>query len=389
MNKIFNLLSNNLYTVYVIGFLFSLQAAIPAYVSSTFLSTFSDEKMVGLIFSVSAFITILAFFVVPTFLRRFGNYKTAIALSLVTLLSLLGLVFSKDPSLLVIYFIVCQISMSLLAFSVDIFLEKYSANGTTGQIRGIYLTSINFAWMLSPLISTFLLTSNEYWKIFLVAAIPLLPMILIIYSKFQKFSDPVYAEPSLLLAAKQVWRNANLRRIYIINFLLRFFYSWMTIYTPIYLYFNLHLPWSQIGIIFLFMLMPFVLLDYPLGRLADKKLGEKEMLIAGLAITGIATASISFFDTLSPVILAIILFTTRIGAATVEIMSETYFFKKVDGDGANLISAYRTIGPIASVIAPIVATGFLFFFDLKMTFLALGIIMLYGIRFAITLKDTR
>ena len=203
----------------------------------------------------------------------------AVSLSLSILFSLIGLVLSSDPVILIIFFIINQLSISLLAFNIDIFLEKYSANKTTGQIRGFYLTSINLAWMLSPLISSFVLVNNEYWKIFLISAIPLIPMIMIIMAKFSKFTDPVYAEPSLFLAGKQVWHNVNLRRIYIINFLLRFFYSWMVIYTPIYLYNYIHLSWGQISLITMFMLIPFVILDYPLGRLADKKLGEKEMLI--------------------------------------------------------------------------------------------------------------
>ena len=389
MNKIFNLLSNNLYTVYILGFLFSLQVAIPAYVTSSFLSSLSSEKAVGLIYSLSSLITIIAFFVAPTILRRFRNYRLALVLSTVSLLTLIGLIFSKDSYILVIFFIINQLSISLLAFNIDIFLEKYSSNQATGQIRGFYLTSINLAWLMSPLISIFFLTNNEYWKIFLISAIPVVPMIYIIYSKFKNFSDPKYTEPSLFKAGRQVWRDSNLRRIYILKFLLTFFYSWMTIYTPIYLNKHLGLPWDQVGIIFIVMLIPFVILDYPLGRLADKKLGEKEMLIAGLIITGLATISMTFLNTTSPIIWAAILFISRIGAATIEIMTETYFFKKVKGDNANLISAYRSVSPMASILGPLTATAFLVFFDLKMTFLALGIIMLYGLRFAITLKDTK
>ncbi|MFZ2038404.1 MAG: MFS transporter [Minisyncoccia bacterium] len=389
MKRVINILSNNLYTVYILGFLFSLQVAIPAYVTSTFLSYLSSEQAVGLIYSFSALITLIAFFVIPTFLRRFGNYRTTLTLSIIAFLSLIGIVLSKDPVMLIMFFIINQISISLLSFSIDIFLEKYSANQATGQIRGFYLTSINMAWVLSPLVSAFLLTNNEYWKIFLISAIPLIPIILIIYFKFSDFSDPKYTEPSLFLAGKQIWNNLNLRRIYIINFLLRFFYTWMVIYTPIYLHNYIHLSWGQISIVLIFMLIPFVILDYPLGRLADKKLGEKEMLIAGLVIIALSTASLTFLNTTSMIILAVILFTTRIGAATIEMMTETYFFKKVNGDNANLISAYRSIAPLASVIAPLTATAFLLFFDLRIMFFVLGLIMLYGLRFAITLKDTK
>jgi MFS family permease len=78
------------------------------------------------------------------------------------------------------------------------------------------------------------------------------------------------------------------------------------------------------------MLLPFVFVQFPLGRLADKKWGEKEILSLGFIIVAIATGLISFISGGSMILWMTILFITRIGAATIEIMCDTYFFKKVD-----------------------------------------------------------
>jgi MFS family permease len=381
-------LSRSIYVVYIIGFLFALRDAIPTYVASSFLSTFSNEAVVGLIYTFAAVISLICFSVIPLFLREKGNYKTTLVIASIDLLSIIGLISFKDPALLVMLFVINLVSITLLAFTTDIFLEAKSSDSSTGQIRGIYLTSINLAWMLSPILSALLLTDNEYWKIYAVSAIPLLVLIAVTYYKLKNFVDPVYSEPSLLKTVKEVWNNKNLRPIYLMNFTIQFFYAWMIIYTPIYLHNHIGLDWTVIGIIFIIMLSPFVILDYPLGRLADKKWGEKEMLIIGILITAIATGAITFTNTKSVLVWALMLFLTRVGAATVEVMSEVYFFKNIEGKNANLVSGYRSMRPLAYIFAPALATVFLAYFDIHYIFIALGLIVFYSICFAAKLKDT-
>ena len=84
-----------------------------------------------------------------------------------------------------------------------------------------------------------------------------------------------------------------------------------------------------------------------------------------------------------------ILFITRIGASMVEIMSETYFFKKIDSSQIQIISVFRTAKPFAYVIGPVVATALLYFVEFKFIFMVLGFLMFYGLRFSLALKDTR
>jgi len=73
--------------------------------------------------------------------------------------------------------------------------------------------------------------------------------------------------------------------------------------------------WENIGLIFTIMLVPFVLVDFPLGRLSDK-IGEKKLLITGFLITILFTLIIPFISAPLVWIWAIILFGTRLGAAT-------------------------------------------------------------------------
>jgi MFS family permease len=136
------------------------------------------------------------------------------------------------------------------------------------------------------------------------------------------------------------------------------------------------------------MLLPFILIEIPAGKIADRWIGEKELLLAGFIIMALSTMVIPFIGTASFILWTTILFVTRIGASLVEIMTESYFFKHVKGDDANIISFFRMTRPLAYIAGPIAAIIALQFFPFQYIFLVLGIIMFLGLKYSLALKDT-
>jgi MFS family permease len=382
---------NSLFLVYLLGFFFAFHTALPTYINSSFISNFIPKDSVGVIYIIGSILTIISFFLMPFVLRKFGNYKTSLFLIILEFISLLGVAFLPGSFWLLSLFMVNLVTIPLVYFSTDIFLEGFSCNNKTGRIRGIYLTSVNLAWAVSPLIAGLILTDSNYWKIYLASTIFLIPAILILITGLNKFKDSRYEATHIFQTTKLVWKNKNLRNIFMANFLLFFFYSWMTIYMPLYLHDNVGFSWSQIGIIFSVMLLPFVFVQIPLGRLADKVWGEKEIMSLGFIIMAISTGLISFIAGANMALWAAILFITRIGAATVEIMCDTYFFKKVDCLDTNIISFFRMTSPLAYILGPFCATIMftLFHFNIQYLFLVLGLLMFAGLVFSLALKDTK
>ena len=383
-------LKSSLFPIYLLGFLFTLNAALPTYIYSTFLSRFSTERFVGVIYILSSIVTILAFIFIPRLLLKFGNYKTMLGFLSIEFISLISLAFLKNGLLIFIFFIISFLSVALISFNVDVFLENFSNNSSTGKIRGTFLSIANIAWIISPLITSFILTDGDYWKVFLAAAMILIPVLFILRNKFSTFKDPPYLPITIKANLRQIYEGANIRDIFIVGFLLQFFYSWMIIYTPIYLYNYMGFTWQEIGIMFSVMLLPFVLTEAPLGRIADKRWGEKEVLSVGFIVMALAIAMIPFVQSHSVVLWSAILFVSRVGAAMVEIMSETYFFKKVNSGKVNIIGAFRTMRPLAYIVSPILAIAlFSFGLPLKFIFLVLSLIMFLGLHFSLNLKDTK
>ena len=385
------------YVIYILAFLVAFHIALLLYVESTFVESTLEKfsindigKFVGLIYAAAALVTLVVFLNISKILTKIGNFKLAFILFSIEMLSLFGLVFISSPIVLILVFILHLIAMRLVFFNIDLFLESNSSDESTGTTRGMFLTSISIAFVIASLMAGFILTNGDFWKLFFISGFIMIPAILLLFFQFRDYKDPIYDNVPLVKTLKEIWQRKNLYKIMVSAFLLRFFYSWMVVYTPIYLHKEMGLALSDIiGIIIPIALLPFILFQFILGKIADEKLGEKEILTAGFIIAGFTTMLLSFVTSTDVIVWALLLFATRVGASFIEIMTETYFYKKIDATDTHLMGCFRTLIPLAYLIGPLVATGFLMFFDYQYLFVTLGFIMLFGLKYSLTIQDTK
>jgi MFS family permease len=185
---------------------------------------------------------------------------------------------------------------------------------------------------------------------------------------------------------KEFFRNKSLARAYGLNLLLQIFYAVMVIYTPIYLSTHLNFDWQSIGIIFAIMLTPFSLFPISIGKYSDK-VGERRMLIFGFFIISVSTLLLFFIHSKEIWIWATMLFLTRVGASTIEVMSDAYFFKHIKAENDEFVGVYRSALPLSYIIGPLVSSiTFYFIPTFNFIYVALGTIMLYGIYLSSMIK---
>jgi len=375
--------------IYLAGFLFSIPIALTSYINSSFLETYINKYYVSFLYIISSIITIYTLLKIPKLLTKIGNVKASFYFSLINFFSLLLLAFGNNKFITILAFIIYFVFSNILLASLDIFIEKFSKKSSIGKFRGLYLMVINLAWVLAQTISGSIINKSSFKGLYIFSAIFML-LVAIIFTLFLKnFKDPKYIKMSIFKTLKVFIKNKNLKKVYLINLLLKFFYTWMIIYTPIYLHEYINLGWEKIGIVFTIMLLPFVILDYPLGKISDK-IGEKKLLILGFIITTFFTLIIPL--TIEPKIWlwGLILFGTRVGAATIEVMSESYFFKKVKSEEIEEVNFFRNTTPVSYIIAPIIAIPTLLLIpSFQYLFYILGAIMLIGLLISLKLKDKK
>ncbi len=375
--------------IYLAGFLFSLAIATASYINSSFLGNYVEEKYVGAIYIAASIATIWGLLRMPLILNRLGNLKTALLSSLFFILSVLFLALSNNPAIIISAFVVYFMAIGFIVASLDIFLEDLAKEHNIGSLRGLYLMTVNFAWIFSQIISGNVINSISFPGIYLLGAI-FMVIVLIIFLFFVKgFKDPEYKHVPLKTTLKTFTKNKHLSRIYASNLILQFFYAWMVIYTPIYLHEYIGFGWDKIGIIFSIMLIPFVLVDYPLGKFSDK-IGEKEMLLAGFFIVAFSTLIIPFINGSNIIVWTLLLFITRAGAATIEVMNESYFFKVTVEKRANEVSFYRNASSVSYILGPALAILLLLILpSFKYLFFILGAILILGLWIALKLEDVK
>lgn len=375
--------------VYLLVFLFTLHLTPAIYIHSSFLEQFVNRDYVGYIYSISSVLTLLSFLAYRKILKNYGNYKLILLVLLIETASLIFLAFPINMYVAIVAYIINFVTSSLVFFNLDIFLESSSKNNETGGIRGYYMTFLNLAFLIGPFITSFILTDHNFGEIFLLGAIIQIPVIYLIIKYLKNFEDPVYQKPKLFKTFLKLKENQDLYSTFATAFLLRFFFSWMIVYTPLFLTNELDFSISQTTLIIAIALIPFVLLEIILGKISDEWLGEKEILTTGFIIIAFSTIAMSFVTSNSLIVWAVILFITRIGASMVEIMSEVHLFKRIDADNINILGLFRSVRPVAYIISPIIASLLLLVVDFKYLYLILGVIMIYGIKHSLSIKDTK
>lgn len=367
--------------MYILSFLFTIHIALSAYVNSTFLSGIISEKFVGILYTLSSLATLILLSKSSNILKYFGNKRLTLWLLLANMLSLVGMITSRNPYIIGTSFVVFISTNTQILFCIDIFIEHFGDKNTVGKNRGLYLTIINLAWMLTPLLTAFLITKEGGYKtIYILAFIMTVIMTLGLIFSVRKFDDKSYEKTPFLETYRFLKTNHHMLAITVINFILQFFYAWMVVYTPIYLYQHIGLSWSQIGIIFTIMLSPFVIFGLPVGILVDKyHVRKRTLLYIGFIIITVSTFLISIITTKSIIIWSIILFITRVGATIIETTSEIYFFTHVKEEEAYLLSVFRDMTPVAYIIAPLISTLIFIYLPFKFLFIILSIILLSGL----------
>ena len=365
----------------------AVATALTLYFQSTLLKEIIGEANVGIFFAITYAVAMVSVFVFPRFLKRYGVRNNLLALLSATL-GVLGVLAFGAPYAQLIALALYEVCLTLLGITLDVMLESFSKDALTGSIRGKAYTMINIAFVVAPSVAGILVSSWGFKALFSSAALVLLPLLCLCAFRFKFRHLPTNHQPPLRNIFTSIVRSPALSRIFFISFLLNFFYAWMIIYATLHLH-NLGFQSYEIGNILSVMLLPFVLIQYPAGRIADKWLGEKELLTVGIVV--IAGASVSMAFLTQPVMWhwMLALFMTRVGAALIEIMRDTYFFKQIDFRDVHLTSFFRDTGPLAYVVAPLLATFLLQFTTIPTLFIVLGIIMLTGLTASLTLKDTK
>lgn len=377
-------------SIFVSVFFLSVHYGVILYVHSSYLSDFFELNIVSFLLLLGATGSVTFFLFAPKLIRSFGK-RVFLYLSLILVLMSSSFMALATTALTVaISSIIYSCLIPMTYYCLDIFLEELSTDKKTGEIRGIYLTVISLGVAMGPFILSFLATIwHGFQPVYIAAALLLIPPIFLAIFSLKSQTPKTHGSyhHSLRLPFGAWWHARNIRRVTLARLILESFYGLMIIYTPIYLYRILGFEWSELGIIFTVMLLPFILFDWMGGELADRFWGEKELMSVGLLIIGFALLVMPFIGKMFWVWM-LILFISRVGASLVETMTETYFFKNVKAEETGLLSIFRLTRPTGAILGIVIGILILNLLSFEIMFFVLAVMVFLGLRESFSLKDT-
>lgn len=367
---------------------YTISNAILSFVLSSYLSEYLTPEKVSLVFLIPNLMSCLMILFLGEFVKKRSLFKITIINTTIIFFSLITQIpQNKNIYFIIIPMIIYQIALVVGSTLFDYYIEGYSNDDTTGDTKGKQWMVVNFMVLLGPILSGILINSFGFNITFGVSALFLMGDFLILYKYFRKTSINIHVDAIAKINLKRILKNPSVTKMNATYLILSFFYSWMVIYVPIYMNTVLNLSWDKIGIILGIILIPFVIIQYPAGQIADKFLGEKELLITGGVIMAISTTALFWANDVTTFV--VLLFMTRVGASLVEIMKDVHFYKNISFKDLDMISFYKLQHPLGYALGPLIGMIVLSFLDMKYLFLILGIITSLFVFININLKDSK
>lgn len=270
---------------FAVSMLYAIFMAMPLYINSSILNIYFKTSNVSIIYSVAALISFLFSILIAKHIKKIHSYNLTLLILFTSFVATLSLGIFENKTIVIASFILHFLGTAILFTLINLFVAEFTDSEQRGTTRGLFLTIINSGILLSPLLAGHISATYGYKYVYIVSSLMLIPIMFLIKHYYKNISDPIYENISMLAAINQIKRSKNISGIILSTFLLESFFTIMAIYAPLYLIANTNINLAEyVGQIIPFALIPFVLLPYGLGYLADKKFGEKEMLLIGFTI---------------------------------------------------------------------------------------------------------
>lgn len=378
--------------VYFLAIVFSYHTLLVAYSTSSFIGHYLSPTAVGALHGLAAMGAVGCFLYFPRLLARFGNVLVAMGMMALSCILLLVLAFSATESTLIIALLLFLAINPLGYLIIDVFSENLIGDheDDTGAKRGLTLALMSAAAVFAPLSMGYLMGEGEdYTRLFIASAGIGMLFIAVIVGSFRHFYDPPYHSiaPSTML--RSVLASQNITTVMACHFLLQLFFAWVIVYVPLYFITVVGFSWQEIGLIIAAGLMAYVIFEYPIGIIADRYLGEQEMMSLGFVILSVTTACLGLLAGAGVIAFMILMFINRLGASLVEVTTESYFFKHVSGEDAALMAMFRLLRPIATVTGALIGSVMLLLVSFPVFFLIGGLMLVSGVFIPRYLEDTK
>lgn len=374
--------SQPLGVIYALSFLTALGVAIIEPFLALYAETLVPLSYVGLFISLSFVISILANLFGSAIIRRLHEQRSLIlGLGMATLaLFLMG--FVGHIAALVVVFAFYTFAITLVWFNVHLYVKHNSdaqhLSGNEGKL-GVF---VNLGYVLAPFIGGAVASTFDLPAIFVASALITL-IAFIMFLEIKPYDQELVPESKEHFwgSVRNYFADKELGKIFVALFGLRFLYA-IWYFLPVLLT-DKGLSVAHLGLVYSLSAIPWVLLEYPVGKMADRR-GERMFIIIGFAILSLVGFLYGFAPSLPWIIAG--LFIGVIGSSFIEQTVFSAFFRRSGDRDVERLSVLRTAMGLGQVLGPLLASLLISLAPLPFLFTFSGLLSLLFLANALSLQ---
>lgn len=285
----------------------------------------SRDAWIGVLSAtLSVFYVLCYFFTIPI-IEKYKKAKLAMFSFIGIILLRFFYYFNYSLFLLVLVMLFSRILFVFHKTTLGTIIRDESRLKDIGKVEGLKYAIVNIGWLIAPLFAGFIAEYLSVRSYYLISVI-LFTIGILFFSKVRikkKFVDGL--DSNFIKNVRDFFSYKDLIKAYIANIGLSAWWGIVYIYGPLLIIEN-GLDKRWVGFFLFLVCVPLIILDYPIGRLLGKVKCRK-FYFFGYAI--ISVCAFLIFLVKSIYIKIALISLASFGAALIEPIRESYFFKLV------------------------------------------------------------
>jgi len=333
-----------------------------------------DAIVIGLISAFSPLAGILFSFPIGMMSDKIGRKKLLIVSGFIFLIAPLLYLLVNSPVLLIPIRFFHGIATAILGPVVSAMIVRaYSTS--KGEKLGLYSSATLVGRALAPLLGGFIISyflshglgDLSYKYVYMAAFILSIPVLsLMFFLKDEVKSVVKVTKNDLLVNLKYIYENKRLFSTALVEMAIYFAYGAFETYLPLYLT-GLHIPASEIGLIFSVQILSIALSKPLFGKLADR-VDKRKLILVGVLTLGLSIGILGFFHTIIAEIVLGVIFGLGLSFSTVTTSTYVAEVSAEDKLGSSL-GALSSIMDIGQTVGPFITGIAITYFSYKFGFL--------------------
>ncbi len=355
------------------GRIFSWMSLITAIGNGIFFTIFpiilfdklQNESFVGYYYSAIAVIILFACIYSTILFQKYSRVLIAKVALIGTATVLFAMTLLEQVWSLGGLDIIRNISIITLGVALSIFVDDFTERKNLAKAEGKFYMFNNIGLLIGPVLGGY---SAKYFgdsSIFVLAGFFYVIALFVflyqhIYQKNPHITHGKHKEDirELFLNIKIFFHNKEFRKVFILAFGLNYWWAVSLIYIPLEIK-NLGFGDNIVGWVVALMAIPLILFERNTGRVADRR-GIRFPATFGFSLLVLFVLSFPLLY-FKPILALIAFVVVNFGAAWIEPLQETYFFKVAKKEEREkLYGIYNAAQPFSSIVSPFIG-GFLYF----------------------------